>query len=397
VVIAGTGLPMPKFVAVDVPPPGAGLVTVTFTFPEVAISAAVIAAVTCVALTNVVVTAVPLKVTVEVETKPVPFTVKVKAAPPTWALAGESVVIVGTGFVTVKFVAEEVPPPGAGFVTVTLNVPADAIAGAVIVAVNCVALTNVVVAAVPLKFTTEEETKPVPFTVSVKAALPSKAVVGEMVVIAGVGFVMVKVAEADVPPPGAGLVTVTPGVPAVEIKGAVIAAVNCVALTNVVVTFVPLKLTKAPLTNPVPLTVSVKAAPPSTAVEGESVVIVGRGFVTEKVAATDVPPPGVGLATVTLYVAAVARSAIVTGIVNWLEFTNVVVLAVPLKLATELETKLDPLIVRVNAAPPTRALEGESVAITGRGLFTVKVCEVVVPPPGVGFVTDTLSVPPSVN
>lgn len=48
----------------------------------------------------------------------VPVTVKVKAAPPSTALAGESNVRVGTGLgggLTVKVSAAEMPPPGAGF------------------------------------------------------------------------------------------------------------------------------------------------------------------------------------------------------------------------------------------------------------------------------------------
>jgi len=82
-----------KLTAFDLPPPG--LVTVTLKLPAVAISEAGIAAVSCVALTNVVATAVPLKLTVEPLTKFVPFTVKMKAGPPAMALVGEMVVIVG--------------------------------------------------------------------------------------------------------------------------------------------------------------------------------------------------------------------------------------------------------------------------------------------------------------
>jgi hypothetical protein len=90
--------------------------------------------------------------------KLVPFTIRVKAAPPTVALDGESVVTVGAGLFTVNGELPEVPPPGAGLVTVTLNVPAVAISAAVMDAVSCAALTNVVVVAVPLKFTTDPET-----------------------------------------------------------------------------------------------------------------------------------------------------------------------------------------------------------------------------------------------
>lgn len=99
-----------------------------------------------------------MNVTTEEWLKLVPFTVRVKAAPPTVALEGESVASVGDGLFTVNGEFPDVPPPGAGFATVTLKVPAVAISAAVMEAVSCVALTNVVVAAVPLKFTTDPET-----------------------------------------------------------------------------------------------------------------------------------------------------------------------------------------------------------------------------------------------
>ena len=73
-------------------------------------------------------------------------------------------------------------------VTVTAAVTAVAMAAAGIAAVNCVTLTNVVVRATPAKFTTELATKFVPFTVRVKAAPVATALVGEIVVIAGVGL-----------------------------------------------------------------------------------------------------------------------------------------------------------------------------------------------------------------
>ena len=52
-----------------------------------------------------------------------PVIVSVKAGPPAVALGGMNEVIVGTGLLTVKGCAEDVPPPGAGFVTVTLTAP----------------------------------------------------------------------------------------------------------------------------------------------------------------------------------------------------------------------------------------------------------------------------------
>jgi hypothetical protein len=48
-------------------------------------------------LTKVVVSAVPFHLTTEPATKPLPLTVRVKAAPPTEALVGRSEAIAGTG------------------------------------------------------------------------------------------------------------------------------------------------------------------------------------------------------------------------------------------------------------------------------------------------------------
>ena len=86
---------------------------------------------------------------------------------------------------TVKFAAFDVPPPGAGLNTVTAAVPAEEIAAAGMAEINCVALTKVVLRAVPAKLTTDPETKFAPLTVSVKPAPPAAALVGEIVVIAG--------------------------------------------------------------------------------------------------------------------------------------------------------------------------------------------------------------------
>jgi hypothetical protein len=55
----------------------------------------------------------------------VPFTVKVKSAEPTFREVGLMEVVVGTGLFTVRVWAPEVPPPGAGFVTVMERVPEE--------------------------------------------------------------------------------------------------------------------------------------------------------------------------------------------------------------------------------------------------------------------------------
>ncbi len=71
-----------KVRALEVPPPGAGLNTVTEAVPAVAMSAAVIDALNWVEETYVVVRFDPFQRTTELDLKPLPFTVNVNAAPP---------------------------------------------------------------------------------------------------------------------------------------------------------------------------------------------------------------------------------------------------------------------------------------------------------------------------
>ena len=104
------------------PPPRftAGVNTCTDAVPTVAISAAVIAAVSCVELTKVVVRLPPFHCTTEVLMKLLPLTVIGKAAPPAIAEFGRSEPIAGTGVVTLNCNESETPPPGTGFRTLTL-------------------------------------------------------------------------------------------------------------------------------------------------------------------------------------------------------------------------------------------------------------------------------------
>jgi hypothetical protein len=126
----------------------------------------------------------------ELGTKFEPYTVKANAGPPAALELGFSELTAGTGLfpVKVKFTALEVPPPGAGLVTVTATTPGK-VAAAGMVAVSCLELTTVAVSVTPPKLTIEPATKFVPLIVSVKfAALPAATVDGEIVVIEGTGF-----------------------------------------------------------------------------------------------------------------------------------------------------------------------------------------------------------------
>src|SRR5882672_4353831 len=174
----------------------------------------------------------------------------------------------------------DVPPPGAGVNTVTEAVPCVAISEAEIAAWSWVALPNVVVRSAPFQRTTDEPTKLLPVTVTVNAAPPAAAVLGDRELSVGLGFgaVIVNVCGLDVPPPGAGVKTVTEAVPAVAMSAAVICAVSCVLLPNVVVRWLPFHCTREEPMKLLPVTVSVKAASPATAVFGARELSVGLGF-----------------------------------------------------------------------------------------------------------------------
>ena len=88
----------------------------------------------------------------------------------------------------VKLIVLEVPPPGAGLVTVTAAVPVATMLAAGMAPSNCVELRNEVASADPPKLTTEAVTKFVPLMVSAKVALPAMVLFGEIEVMVGVGF-----------------------------------------------------------------------------------------------------------------------------------------------------------------------------------------------------------------
>jgi hypothetical protein len=125
----------------------------------------------------------------------------------------------------------DIPPPGAGLKTTTVAVPSVAIFAAVIDAVNCVALTKLVVMSVLFHLTTEPETKFEPSTVRVNSELPARAFAGEREDSMGTGLLIANVTSFDVPPPGVGLKTVTVAAPTDSILQAEIDTVNCVLLT----------------------------------------------------------------------------------------------------------------------------------------------------------------------
>ena len=115
-----------KLRSVEVPPPGAGLVTEISAVPTELTSAAVTVTTRLLLLMNCVVFGVPFHWTTELGKKPVPCTVSGKSAAPTETDVGVVEVIVGTGYTTDNGIVADVPPPGAGFTTDNCSVPTAA-------------------------------------------------------------------------------------------------------------------------------------------------------------------------------------------------------------------------------------------------------------------------------
>ena len=153
-------------------------------------------------------------------TKPAPMTVSVKAGSPATALSGMRFVTEG---VIVMVRALEVRFVGAGFNTETEAVPTVAVSVPEIDAVSLVEFTKVVDLLVPFHRTFAPLTKPTPSNVKVKPLPPTLAVDGERLVINGF---TVRLLDVDVPPPGAGLKTVTANTPALAMSDAESKAVN---------------------------------------------------------------------------------------------------------------------------------------------------------------------------
>jgi len=222
----------------------AGLATATFTVLTEAMSATVTAAVSCVELTNVVVSSVKLLLlsthcTLEHGRKLLPATLRENAAVPAVAPAGEIEAITAAGSDAAEIVKEAAAELTPELDTVIDAVPAEAISEAGIVAVSCVELTNVVARGEPFQSTTEPFTKFAPFTVRVKPKGLHDGVVFDEVVEDDkevmVGARIVNWIFPEVPPPGPIVNNLTCEVPTARKSVAGTVALSCVALTNVVV------------------------------------------------------------------------------------------------------------------------------------------------------------------
>jgi len=132
VIEGADGALMGNVAAVDGLPPEFS--TVMLAFPMLTIRLPDTAAVTCVELTNVVLSAEPFQFTTAPPMKFVPFTVSMKPMPPAVAEVGLMLLIVGVGTVMLKPDDDDALPPA--FATVILALPALAISPAGTAAVN---------------------------------------------------------------------------------------------------------------------------------------------------------------------------------------------------------------------------------------------------------------------
>jgi hypothetical protein len=126
----------------------------------------------------------PLKVTVEAEVNPFPFTVTVVMPVPVGSPIGEILEIAGAPLAaTVRYIVFEVPDPL--FETDTGNVPVDAIDVAGTETVSWFPAMLFAAKTEPLMFTVAPDTNPLPLTVMVNAPVPTFTVEGERLVIVG--------------------------------------------------------------------------------------------------------------------------------------------------------------------------------------------------------------------
>jgi hypothetical protein len=248
--------------------------------------------------------------------------------------------------------------------TVTTILPVVAVAGTVVVML--VALQVCTVAETPWKVTVLVPWAAPKLVPAIVTEVPDVPEDREVLVIVGVTGVTVKVAGEEVPPL---VVTVILAVPTLAIRLAGTAAVNCVALTNVVVSAVEPHFTAAPARKFVPVTVRVKAEPPTVTEVGLRLVMVGTGMMT----VNEYPALGETPLLLTITEPVVAPMGMTTAMLVFVQLLNVVA-ATPLNVTVlfqRLVPKLAPVIV---TEAPTAPDDGEILLMVGvDGVLMVKV------------------------
>ena len=163
-----------------------------------------------------------------------------------------------------------------GFITVTVWAPVDAMSVAETCAVSEVVDRNVVVSKEPSHSTVDPLTNPLPVTARVNAELPSAAVDGFKLAIAGGVCVALTVKLALPESVPSGLLTVIVATPVVDSKLAGIVAVSCSPETYAVASCVPFHSTSESGRKFAPFTVSVVAGLPGAALVGLKDAIEGN-------------------------------------------------------------------------------------------------------------------------
>ena len=190
--------------------------------------------------------------------------------------------------------------------------------------------------------------------------------------------------------PGAGLLTVKAPMPWFCRSAAVRATCNEVELATVVGRADPFHNATELDSNPVPIIIIVAGAPGRT-VRGEMEVIAAVGLVTLKVAAGDVPPPGVGFCVVIELAELPLRAAAGTVAFTSVALTKVVVSVVVLKTITVDDKNPVPVMSNGVSPDPATTLAGVILLMAGVGSLTEKSSAADVPPPGAGFTTVSLA------
>jgi hypothetical protein len=208
-------------------------------------------------------------------------------------------------------------------------------------------------------------------------------------------------------PVGAGLFTVTGGIPTVAMSAAEMAAVSPFTDANVVVRAAPFHRTVEQGNIPVPITDSPKAEPPAAALLGISCVMAGTGkdagALKLKLAAAEIDAE---FDTVMLTEPGNAMSAYVIAACSSVALTNVVGRGEPFQFTTVSLVKVVPLMVEVaitevtSSVKPAGAQYGvdaicvvDAESVPMLSAETVKETAEEVPPPGTGVTTVTGTFP----
>ena len=286
----------------EVPPPGVGVATVTWSMPAVVrLAAGITDAIPLVPTKIEAGSAAPFHCTVEHGDKLLPFTVNATGGPVNTsnaAFEGEIELIAGAGrlapdgsAVTGSLREFELVPglaPETVMAAAAAPVLGNAVSAGVIAALSCVALRKVVTRGEPFQLTTSPFAKPVPVTVRVKPVELQNGVLFVEVVDAEsavmVGRPIGNETALDVFVLDTGVATATCAVPTEARSAAGTAALSCAALVCVAPIYVVASgVVALPLVHCTtehgrrfaPATITVAPAAPAVAPVGEIEVIVG--------------------------------------------------------------------------------------------------------------------------